>query len=110
MFSGSRGDLFGVESNKRNDEITSYIQALINNLNIKDSSTKDVVMLRLSTFLFTEQKFQLDDYFQDIYKSIPATVAVHSPSLNKKVWNRKLRPAAFVIMVMDESSSVSFNR
>ena len=105
MFNCSEGKILQVKSENENGEITLFVKDLIDEFDVKDSSTKDVAMFRLSRFEDFKQK--ADNVFEDIRKNIPKTVAVISPPLNKTLDDLRLRKCSIVIIVTDVSNSVS---
>ena len=106
MFSNAVGNLLQVNNNEENEKMTSLVKGLIEELDVKDSSTKDVAMFRLSKFDKTRKI--VDDTFEDIRKIVPRTMTVISPLLNERIDDIRLRKFSMMIFVTDVSNAVSF--
>lgn len=99
----SSGNIVQVENDK-NEEIASYVKALIEYFDKKDPSTKDVALIDMRD----GRSQQVSDMIGAIRKSIPESVAVYSPPILKIVKGQNLRKASFVIIVVDVFYVVSF--
>lgn len=103
-FTQGSGNLIQVKENE-NEEISSYVKALISDYDAKDSSTKDVVVFGIARSKNSLQK--VDEVLNDIYAAIPDGVAVYSPPIGEVVRDKNLRSSSFVIIVSDISVGIS---
>lgn len=103
IVSVTKGNSVQVKGNE-NYKISSYVKALIDDFNIKDPTTKDVAIFRLSKFQHTKKK--VDDLVEDVLISIPKTVVVSSPPLIETE-NDDFQIFSFVIVVSDVLAIVS---
>lgn len=103
VISASSAKLLAVET--ENQLISSYINALIKDLQLNDRSTHDVVMIQFNKFGNLNQRNR--NILEDIRRAIPDSTPVHFPPVNKVIEDRNLRVASLNIIVSDLSNPVS---
>lgn len=82
-----------------NEDISSYVKALLQDFSVKNSDTKDVAMFSYSKFFRSKQEVQA--LFEDIRAVIPDSVLVHLPSPEEVILDQSLPKSSFIILVTD---------
>lgn len=99
-----RGRLKEVETN--HEKASNYVRKVLEDLNLQNSATHDVVLLRISAKKFMKKK--ADEIYAAMHKAIPKENPVMTPHLVKKAKTKNIRKAAVVIIVSDVYDAVSY--
>jgi hypothetical protein len=97
--------LMEVKSCSGNDEFSFLVKNIIEDLNFRDSSTNDVVLLRLR--LNKRMKEKINEIFESLISAIPKENVVTAPRLTRISKNNEMREAAVIIIVSDVYDTVS---
>ena len=99
-----QGKLF-VSKNTKNEDVSLLVTKLAVEMNSKDSSTRDVVILKFP--VTATARHDVDDIVHSIVESLPRENIVTIPELNQVTNNERTRNAALIIIVSDASNGVS---
>lgn len=90
------------------EKISFFIRDVMIKLNSKDSSTRDVVLLKL--VMLESSKKIVDDIHNNLLQSIPKENPIITPKSTETIGARNIRKNVVIIIVSDVSDSVSFTR
>lgn len=85
---------------------SSFVKAIIKNLNAEDSSTRDVVLLKLGMFENSTQN--INDILNILLKSVPSENLIITPNRNEVTELRHIKKNVVIIIVSDVSDTVSW--
>jgi hydroxymethylpyrimidine/phosphomethylpyrimidine kinase len=85
-----------------NDEVSSFVTSILEDLNYCETGTHDVALLRIG--LNSKRKNIADNTYETFIRSIPKENLVITPNLKE---NRKMKKASVIIIVSEAFNQVS---
>lgn len=106
MFDTSNGNRLEFKRDE-NSEIVNYLKILIENYDLKDTSTKDISIFQVN--LYERNQKKIADLLEDISKVIPDTYGVLYPPEGESMIDFSFRYSSLVIIISDVNDAVSLN-
>ena len=102
----AQGRLLSPQKNGNNEQISSLVKSLVVEINSKDSSTRDVAVLKFP--VDENSRLRLDDIARSIIEALPMENIVTKPKMSDVTGNERMRmrKATVIIIISDATNGV----